>query len=68
MPLRANDDQQLQHRRRIRSTAVTGHDHAGNTADVGHTDYTYLVDELGDVVITWTAAMTTDDLAIAASR
>ena len=49
-------------------TAVTEHDHFGNTADVGHTYHTYLVDELRNVVITWTAAMTTDDLAIAASR
>ncbi len=40
----------------------TVHDHTGATTDVGHTDQTYLVDSNGDIIITWTADMTTDDL------
>jgi protein SCO1/2 len=34
----------------------------GAPPDVGHTDYTYAVDDTGAVVITWTAEMTTDDI------
>jgi protein SCO1 len=44
------------------ATAASEHDHAGNTTQVGHTDHTYLVDERGDVILTWTADMTADDL------
>ena len=44
------------------ATFDTEHDHDGMTTDVGHTDQTYLVDERGDVIVTWTADMTTDDL------
>ena len=40
----------------------TAHDHTGATTDVGHTDHTYLVDDNGDIIITWTAEMTADDL------
>jgi hypothetical protein len=40
----------------------TAHDHTGATTDVGHTDQTYLVDANGDIIVTWTADMTTDDL------
>jgi protein SCO1/2 len=29
---------------------------------VGHTDYTYVVDDTGTVVLTWTTEMTVDDL------
>ena len=51
--LRTNDGQQLQDVvDAFGATAVTEHDHAGKTTDVGHTDHTYLVDERGDVVIT----------------
>lgn len=46
----------------FRATYDTAHDHNGMTTDVGHTDQTYLVDAQGDVVLTWTADMTTDDL------
>ena len=44
------------------ATAVAEHDHAGNTTEVGHTDHTYLVDERGDVIVTWTADMTASDI------
>lgn len=44
------------------ATYDTQHDHTGTTTDVGHTDQTYLVDHNGDVILTWTADMTTDDL------
>lgn len=44
------------------ATFATEHDHDGLTTDVGHTDQTYLVDHNGDVIVTWTAEMTTDDL------
>ncbi len=44
------------------ATYDTQHDHAGATTDVGHTDQTYLVDDNGDVIVTWTAEMTSDDL------
>lgn len=44
------------------ATFDTEHDHEGNTTQVGHTDQTYLVDHNGDVIVTWTADMTTDDL------
>jgi protein SCO1/2 len=43
------------------ATAVTDHDHEGEV-EVGHTDYTYLVDDTGTVVLTWTAEMTVDDI------
>ena len=44
------------------ATYDTAHDHTGATTDVGHTDQTYLVDANGDIIVTWTADMTTDDL------
>jgi protein SCO1/2 len=44
------------------ATYDTTHDHAGVTTDVGHTDQTYLVDSNGDIIVTWTADMTNDDL------
>lgn len=44
------------------ATSDTVHDHTGATTDVGHTDQTYLVDANGDIIVTWTADMTTDDL------
>jgi protein SCO1/2 len=44
------------------ATYDRAHDHTGATTDVGHTDHTYLVDANGDIIITWTADMTTDDL------
>lgn len=44
------------------ATFEAAHDHEGNTTQVGHTDQTYLVDQNGDVIVTWTAAMTADDL------
>lgn len=44
------------------ATSATEHDHQGATTDVGHTDYTYVIDDTGAVVLTWTAEMTTDDL------
>ena len=44
------------------ATYETEHDHTGATTDVGHTDQNYLVDANGDVVVTWTADMTVDDL------
>lgn len=44
------------------ATYDTQHDHTGATTDVGHTDQTYLVDDNGDVIVTWTADMTSDDL------
>lgn len=44
------------------ATFDTGHDHDGITSQVGHTDQTYLVNDNGDVIVTWTAEMTTDDL------
>ena len=37
------------------------HDH--ETSQVGHTDYTYLVDDTGAVIITWTADMTPKNIA-----
>lgn len=43
------------------ATAVADQGHDGDM-DVGHTDYTYAVDETGTVVLTWTAAMTVDDI------
>ena len=40
--------------------------------EVGHTDHTYVVDGRGDVILTWTAAVTsgdlTDDLEILIDR
>lgn len=60
--LRTDDTEQL---RRVSdafgATSAVEHDHAGNV-NVGHTDHTYLVDERGDVVLTWTGDMTTDDI------
>lgn len=44
------------------ATYETEHDHSGATTDVGHTDQTYLVDSNGDIIVTWTADMTVDDL------
>lgn len=44
------------------ATYDTQHDHTGATTDVGHTDQTYLVDDNGDVIVTWTADMTSDDI------
>ncbi len=44
------------------ATYETKHDHTGATTDVGHTDQTYLVDSNGDIIVTWTADMTVDDL------
>lgn len=63
-PLRTDDIDEL----RTIASAFGGvfeaeHDHAGVVTDVGHTDQTYLVDDTGTVVLTWTAAMTTDDIA-----
>ena len=43
------------------SAQVTDHNHQGEV-EVGHTDYTYAVDDTGTVVLTWTAAMTVDDI------
>lgn len=43
------------------ATAVSDHDHAGQV-EVGHTDYTYVVDDTGTVALTWTAEMTVDDI------
>lgn len=43
------------------ATAVTDHNHKGEV-EVGHTDYTYTVDDTGTVVLTWTAEMTVDDI------
>ncbi|MAT06379.1 MAG: hypothetical protein CL424_15180 [Acidimicrobiaceae bacterium] len=44
------------------ATYGTEQDHEGDTTDVGHTDQTYLVDDNGDVIVTWTADMTSDDI------
>ena len=61
--LRAEDPTQLQAIvDAFGATYATEHDHEGNTTDVGHTDYTYLLDETGTVALTWTAEMTIDDL------
>lgn len=43
-------------------TADAEHDHEGMTTAVGHTDYIYVVDDTGTVILTWTAEMTTDDI------
>lgn len=45
------------------ATTATEHDHAGVTTDVGHTDYTYVIDDTGAVILTLTADMTAADLA-----
>ena len=61
--LRTDDPTQLrQLATAFGATYDTRHDHTGTTTDVGHTDQTYLVDHNGNVIITWTADMTTDDL------
>jgi protein SCO1/2 len=44
------------------ATYASEHDHTGITTDVGHTDQTYLIDANGDIIITWTADMTVNDL------
>ena len=44
------------------ATYETTQDHEGMTAEVGHTDYTYVIDDTGSVVFTWTADMTVDDM------
>ena len=41
------------------ATAMTDHDPLGET-EVGHTAYTYAVDDAGTVVLTWTEDMTVD--------
>lgn len=43
------------------SEYATEHDQHGMTSQVGHTDHTFVVDDNGDVILTWTAEMTTDD-------
>lgn len=44
------------------ATYESSHDHAGRTVDVGHTDYTYVIDDTGEVILTWTSDMDADDL------
>lgn len=43
------------------ATAVADRNDEGEF-EVGHTDYTYAVDDTGTVVLTWTAEMTVDDI------
>lgn len=45
------------------ATAESSHDHTGHTLEVGHTDYTYVIDDTGEVVLTWTRDMDADDIA-----
>ncbi len=44
------------------ATYDTAHDLTGMTTDVGHTDHTYLIDDGGNIILTWTSDMTIDDL------
>ncbi len=44
------------------ATFAASHDDHGDTLEVGHTDQTYLVDDTGTVVLTWTADMTAEDI------
>jgi protein SCO1/2 len=44
------------------ATSMVDNDDSG-APQVGHTDYTYLVDDQGAVVLTWTADMSADDIA-----
>lgn len=61
--LRVEDPQQLQDVvDAFGATYAAEHDHEGDTVEVGHTDYTYLVDDTGAVVLTWTNEMTVDDI------
>ncbi len=61
--LRTEDPAQLQSIvEAFGATYAAEHDVHGDTTDVGHTDYTYLLDDTGQVVLTWTAEMTVDDL------
>ena len=60
--LRTDDPVKL---KQIASAFGAGFDviHEHQASQVGHTDYTYLVDDTGAVILTWTAEMTPDNIA-----
>lgn len=62
--LRTDDEQLLQSvTTAFGATAASEHDHEGMTTQVGHTDYIYVLDQDGTVVLTWTADRTADEIA-----
>ena len=61
--LRTDDDRLLQQVvTAFGATAASEHDHEGMTTQVGHTDYIYVVDDTGTVILTWTADRTVDEI------